>query len=88
MVKVIRALEHNYHYAMTVRCEPQLGKRGLYPTISYKGSHDTVNVIRDFTAYADGRYDLIGISNIIGTPTDTLIELKDKLMQHDLLQTV
>lgn len=88
MVKVIKTLEHNYHYAMTVRCEPQLGKRGLYPTISYKGSHDAVNVVRDFTAYADGRHDLIDISNIIGAPTDTLIELKEKLMQHDLLQIV
>ena len=80
MRKVIRTLEHNYRYTMTVKCEPQLGKRGLYPTISHKGSHDTVNVMRDFIAYADGRHDLINISNIIGAPTDTLIELKDKLM--------
>lgn len=88
MVKVINALEHNYHYAMTVRCEPQLGKRGLYPTISYKGSHDSQNVIRDFTAYADGRHDLIGISNLINVPTDILIGIKDQLRAHDLLQTV
>jgi aminopeptidase-like protein len=88
MVKVIRALEHNDHYTMTVCCEPQLGKRGLYPTISYKGSHDDVNVIRDFTAYADGRYDLIGISDLIGAPTDALIALKEKLLQHSLIKVV
>jgi len=88
MRKVIRTLEHNYRYTMTVKCEPQLGKRGLYPTISHKGSHDTVNVMRDFIAYADGRHDLISISNIIGAPTDTLIELKDKLMQHNLIQAL
>ena len=88
MRKVIRTLEHNYRYTMTVKCEPQLGKRGLYPTISHKGSHDTVNVMRDFIAYADGRHDLINISNIIGAPTDTLIELKDKLMQHNLIQAL
>lgn len=88
MRKVIRTLEHNYRYTMTVKCEPQLGKRGLYPTISHKGSHDTVNVMRDFIAYADGSHDLINISNIIGAPTDTLIELKDKLMQHNLIQAL
>ena len=85
MVKVIRALENNYYYAMTCQCEPQLGKRGLYPTISYRGSHDSVNVIRDFTAYADGSHDLIDISNIINVPIDVLIDIKDKLKAHDLL---
>lgn len=81
MVKVIMALENNYHYAMTCQCEPQLGKRGLYPTISYRGSHDSVNVIRDFTAYADGTHDLIDISNIINVPIDLLIDIKDKLAE-------
>ena len=85
MVKVIMALENNYHYTMTCQCEPQLGKRGLYPTISYRGSHDSVNVIRDFTAYADGSHDLIDISNIINVPIDILIDIKNKLAAHDLL---
>jgi aminopeptidase-like protein len=85
MVKVIMALENNYHYAMTCQCEPQLGKRGLYPTISYRGSHDNVNYIRDFTAYADGSHDLIDISNIINVPIDILIDIKNKLTAHDLL---
>lgn len=85
MVKVIVALENNYHYAMTCQCEPQLGKRGLYPTISYRGSHDNVNYIRDFTAYADGSHDLIDISNMINVPIDILIDIKDKLAAHNLL---
>lgn len=85
MVKVIMALENNYHYTMTCQCEPQLGKRGLYPTISYRGSHDSVNVIRDFTAYADGSHDLIDISNIINVPIDILIDIKNKLAAHKLI---
>lgn len=85
MVKVIMALENNYYYTMTCQCEPQLGKRGLYPTISYKGSHDDVNVIRDFTAYADGSHDLIDVSNIINVPINVLIDIKNKLQAHDLL---
>ena len=85
MVKVIMALENNYYYAMTCQCEPQLGKRGLYPTISYRGSHDSVNVIRDFTAYADGSHDLIDVSNLINVPIDVLIDIKDKLKAHNLI---
>lgn len=85
MVKVINALENNYHYQMLCKCEPQLGKRGLYPTISKKGSNYSVRIMQHFIAYADGRNDLIGISNILNTPVEELIPLKDKLMEHQLL---
>ncbi len=85
MVKVIDTLENNYHFQMTCKCEPQLGKRGLYPTLSQKGSYDSVKVMTHFIAYADGRNDLIGISNIINVPTDELIIIKNKLLQSNLL---
>lgn len=85
MVKVINALEHNYHYIMTCKGEPQLGKRGLYPTISQKGSYDSVKVMTNFIAYADGEQDLIGISEIIGSPIDQLIPVIEKLEANNLL---
>ena len=86
MAKVIRALEHNRHYRMTVPCEPQLGKRGLYPTISQKGTYDAVRTMQHFIAYADGRNDLIGLSNILQKPVDELIPVKDKLLEQELLE--
>ena len=85
MVKVIDALEHNRYYRMTVPCEPQLGKRGLYPTISQKGTYAAFRAMQHFTAYADGRNDLIDISNIIGTPVDLLIPIVAKLTEHNLV---
>lgn len=85
MVKVVNALENNGYYEMVCKCEPQLGKRGLYPTISRKGSNYSVRTMQHFIAYADGRNDLIGISNILGTPVDELIPIKNKLMEHQLL---
>ena len=39
---MIKAFENNKVYKTTVLCEPQLGKRGLYPTISTKESNDQV----------------------------------------------
>ena len=85
MVKVVNALENNGYYQMVCKCEPQLGKRGLYPTISRKGSNYSVRTMQHFIAYADGRNDLIGISNILGTHVDELIPIKNKLMEHQLL---
>ena len=85
MVKVINALENNYFYQMQCKCEPQLGKRGLYPTVSQKGTKGDARYIQDFIAYADGRNDLIGISNILDIPVDKLIPIKDQLMKHHLL---
>lgn len=85
MEKVINTLENNYHFRMNCVCEPQLGKRGLYPTISQKGTYGAVKTLTNFIAYADGRSDLIDISNIINVPTTELITIKDKL--GDLLTT-
>ena len=85
MVKVINALENNYFYQMQCKCESQLGKRGLYPTVSQKGTKGDARYMQDFIAYADGRNDLIGISNILDIPVDKLIPIKDQLMEHHLL---
>ncbi|MCI8455414.1 MAG: DUF4910 domain-containing protein [Lachnospiraceae bacterium] len=83
--KIIRALEHNQRYRVTCLGEPQLGKRGLYPTISKKGSYDQVKAMVDFIAYADGKNDLLDISNLIHVPVDVLIEIAEKLAANHLL---
>ena len=88
MIKVIDTLENNYHYRILCKGEPQLGKRGLYPTVSQKGSYDAVLVLKHFIAYADGRNDLIGISDRIDVPTAELIEIKNELMANGLLEVV
>ena len=83
--KCLIALENNYNYTITCLCEPQLGKRGLYPTISQKGQYNSVKAMMDFIAYADGTNDLIDISNIIGVPVEVLIPIVDKLKEGGLL---
>lgn len=84
----ITALENNYKYKIKVLCEPQLGKRGLYPTISQKGNSYSVKAITDFIAYADGTNDLIDISNIIGVPVKELLSIIKKLKSNDLLEVI
>lgn len=85
----IRVLEANAIYNMNVVMEPELGKRGLYPTVSKKdGYPDYIKHIRNFIAYADGTNDLINISNIIGAPVDVLLRIVDDLMAEGLLETL
>lgn len=86
MTRWISAMEYNRYYEMTVLGEPQLGKRGLYPTISRKGEYDSVSAMMNLIAYADGRNDLFDISNIIGVPTDVLIPIVKKLEENGLIR--
>ena len=85
MSEVIQALEHNGYYKINVLCDPQLGKRGLYPEVSKKGSWDAVASLTNFIAYADGYNDLIDISNIIGVPVKELLSVLNSLLDNSLL---
>ena len=85
MVEVLNALEYNDYYKVSVLCEPQLGKRGLYPTISQKGSYDEVLALCDFLAYADGKRDLLEISDRIRRSVKELIPIIKKLEVNSLL---
>ena len=86
LVQWIDCMENNRRYKVAVLCEPQLGKRGLYPTIIQKLSYDDIMEMRDLIAYADGKNDLFDISRIIGVPPFELIPIVRKLEQHDLIR--
>lgn len=86
MKQVIDIHENNCYCKIKVFCEPQLGKRNLYPTISKKGSYDAIKSMTNFIAYSDGRNDLIDISNRIKVPVSELIDVLKKLSAHDLLE--
>ena len=73
---------------MKCHCEPQLGKRGLYPTLSTKESGKVVRNMMNFLAYADGNNDLIDIANRINVPVWELFEIAQKLTENDLIEQV
>ncbi|OMF97060.1 aminopeptidase [Paenibacillus sp. FSL R7-0337] len=84
----IKLLEKNYTYRINCLGEPQLGKRGLYPTLSTKESGVIVRDMMNFIAYADGTNDLVDISNLIGTPVQKLYPIVDNLVGNGLLSRV
>lgn len=81
----IELLERNKVYHMRCLGEPQLGMRGLYPTIATKKSHRQVIDMLNFIAYADGTNDLVDISNAIQVPVRDLYPIIEKLTEADLL---
>ena len=85
VTKCINILEHNKYYKINVLCEPQLGKRGLYPTISQKGSYDAIRNMTNFIAYADGRNTLLEIAEIIHADALELIDIANKMCENGLM---
>ena len=85
MTKCIEALEGNRKYRMVCLCEPQLGKRGLYPTLSRKGQYDEVEKLLNMIAYLNGENDLIEVSDIIKVPVHECLENLKKLQGTGLL---
>lgn len=83
--RAIDILEHNHKPTMTVLCEPQLGKRGLYPTLSSKDHAVEVRTMMNFISYCDGKHSLLDIANLIGVPAWELIPIMKTLKQEALL---
>lgn len=84
----LTALENNTRYQVTVQGEPQLGKRGMFPSVSIKGSTTPVKDMLNLLAYCDGQHDLIDIGNIIQVPVWHLYDIVDKLLATGLLVEV
>jgi aminopeptidase-like protein len=88
MVKILECLEANRRRRVTVLGEPQLGKRGLYPTVSTKESGGMVRDMMNLIAYSDGTRDLLAIAEKIGVPMWSLIPIAERLEEEGLLEEV
>ena len=84
----LELLERNEKYRITTLCEPQLGKRGLYPTLSNKESRQMIIVMMNFITYADGTKDLIEIADTINVDARTLYDIIESLKRVSLLETL
>jgi aminopeptidase-like protein len=82
----IELIERDRVYRSTCLGEPQLGRRGLYPSLGTKDVHRQVAAMLDLLAYADGTKDLIAISDAIGVPVAELYPLVDRLVDEGLLE--
>lgn len=84
--KMIHILENQCYPRTTVLGEPQLGPRGLYPSLSIKGSTRSVRSLLDLISMADGNHSLLDIANIFDIPAWELFEPLKTLADHNLLE--
>lgn len=84
----VKALElNNYYKAEIEYCEPQLGKRGLYPSsvnpdVSRKLIHDRMHLL----SFADGKLSLIEIAELKNIPVFDLEQHVLLLQEEGLLK--
>lgn len=83
--KSLEAIERNKIFKTKTLCEPHMGKRGLYSTLSIKNSYESVKLMMDFLSLCDGNASLLDISERLDVPIWDLYELIDKLLNHNLI---
>lgn len=81
----IEALEENKYPKVNVFCEPQLGKRGLYPTLKIKPSTFEVKLMMDLITWSDGTKSMLDIAEICDVPIWDLYPIIKSLSDHHLL---
>ncbi len=83
--KILRAIEADRTYQATTLGEPQLGRRGLYDTISKTGSSESARALLDVLSFCDGRSTL-EIAVKLDEPFYAVQEQLDVIEKHGLIQ--
>ena len=86
--KCIEILENNNLYQIKTIGEPQLGKYGLYPTISQKGSADYTRKLTNIIAYLNGKNTVLNIAEILNVSFNEVLEIIMQLNEKNLINIV
>jgi aminopeptidase-like protein len=81
----IKILENNYRLKTTTLGEPNLGKRGIYPTLSGPVKREEVRDMMNVLAFSD-KNRLLEIANKIERPAWKIYHVADKLIEKGLLK--
>jgi aminopeptidase-like protein len=84
----VQILESNFHYKISTKCEPQLGKRGLYPDTSTKSSGAEVRNLMNVISFLDGSLDVLQIAEKCELTYAEVIKVLEKLIKADLVEKV
>ena len=81
----INIIENDEYYIIKTIGEPQLGKYGLYPTISQKGSANFTRTMTNIIAYLNGDNSLLDIAEKLNIPFNNILEIINKLNDNNLI---
>ncbi|RPD91719.1 DUF4910 domain-containing protein [Aureibaculum marinum] len=86
-VEILTLIEKNKKYINQFPyCEPQLGKRGLYPTLSEKEKAIEIDAMMWMLNYSDGDHDLLDIIEKCNIDYKTMMNVADKLLLKGILK--
>ena len=75
----------NIYPKYKIKCEPQMSRRGLYPTFSIKNKNKLTKNIMNFLQYADGYNSLEKISSLIKINLKTTVKINSLLKRNKLI---
>ena len=84
----VRILETNFHLRINTLCEPQLGKRGLYPNTSTKSSGAEVRNLMNVISFLDGNLDLLEIAEKCQVSYGEVLSIVERLKFAGLLDRI
>ena len=89
ILSIFDVLEHNHTYAsLNSKCEPQLGKRGLYSVMGGSNIKQLEMAMLWVLNLSDGSFSLLDIAERSGVAFGVIREAADLLLRHDLLAPV
>ena len=90
VLELVSVLEGNRRYLNTnPKCEPQLGRRGLYRSIGATIDRDAVEIgLLWVLNLSDGEHDLLAIAERSGLAFSAIRHAADALLEHDLLESL
>jgi len=86
MKTIIDAFELGIYPKTLMFAEPNLGKRGLYPTISQKGNYNEVRLRMNLIAQSDGMTSIFKIAELLNKPLDKLCDEYSVLKSKKVLK--
>tara|TARA_A100000164_G_scaffold325364_1_gene310402 strand:- start:616 stop:1896 length:1281 start_codon:yes stop_codon:yes gene_type:complete len=84
--KALEAIEKNKKYIVTVLCEPQMSKRGLYYNDTLKKSNKEIKLMMDLISLCDGENSLLEIAEILKMPIWELYKSVDELIDNKVIR--
>ena len=86
MKNIIDVFENFLHPKTNFFCEPNMGKRNLYPTLSKKFNYSESKTRMDIIAFCDGKTSLFEIANIINKPLKKVLQEAKILKKNKIIR--
>jgi aminopeptidase-like protein len=84
--QALEVIEKNSKPKILVLGEPQLARRGLYPSISQKGMGGNVRDMMNIISYCDGLHTTLEIAEQVNLSFFSVYAVIEKLAQHNLIE--